>query len=225
MYLALSGDSALQGNGTFTLVFSLQLIRYGTEEASMAAWIDNATLTAGDYLNGSFTAVPIDMGVSALWTLGNVGPTRPPGTSVTLETRTGNSSSPGDPTWGAWRPANGSAIGSLPDRFLQWRLSLATVDGNETPIVSRVSIRTERFASNGTVRTLVFLPPEALIGWRWFQAREVRPPGTTVVYDLSVDNASTWVRVVDGQNLSAMATNPAIVRASLWTTNASRSPP
>src|SRR3989454_781544 len=48
MYLDLSGDSALQGNGTFTLVLSLQLIRYGTEEASMAAWIDNVTLTAGE---------------------------------------------------------------------------------------------------------------------------------------------------------------------------------
>src|SRR2546426_784198 len=78
MYLDLSGDSALQGNGTFTLVLSLQLIRYGTEEASMAAWIDNVTLTAGGDPNGPFPAGSPRHGSSAGVGVRAVGLAAPP---------------------------------------------------------------------------------------------------------------------------------------------------
>src|SRR3989449_6530281 len=103
-----SADPALQGTGSFNLTFSLELIRIGTQEASMSAWIDNVTLIAREYHDGSFTGIPIDAGSTALWraavpqTMFN-----PPANPGAAQTREGNNSSPGDLQCDPWQHHDG----------------------------------------------------------------------------------------------------------------------
>src|SRR2546422_536595 len=175
--LDLSGDPALRASGSFNLTFSLELIRIGTEDASMSVWLDNVTLTAERYQNGSFTALPIDAGFAAHWTMAEVrAATNPPATTVVVETRTGNRSSTGDPSWSAWRPVVGSRVDNPSNRFLQWRLSLNT-DGVGTPLVTNLSIRSETLALRGTVRTASFVPSQPVFAWQAFFATDLRPGG------------------------------------------------
>src|SRR6266571_685665 len=222
--LDLSADSALQGSGSFNLTFSLELIRIGTEEASMSGWIDNVSLTAKQYDNGSFTSLPIDAGSAAVFSAAVVQATAdPPATSVAVETRTGNASSPGDPSWTPWAPVAGSQITSPPNRFLQWRLSLST-DGAGTPLVTRLSIRAGAYGPIGTLRTAPFLPAESVFGWESFHVNDIRPPGTAIVYEVSVDGGASWTWVVDGQDLSKLATKPLVLRVTLSSGNTSVSP-
>jgi len=222
--LDLSSDPALQGTGSFNLSFSLELIRIGTAEASMSVWIDNVTLTAVQYLNGTFTSLPIDAGSAAMWAALDVkATTGPPATSVAVETRTGNTSSPGDSSWTPWQGVAGSRIGSPPNRFLQWRLLLNT-DGAGTPVVTSLSVRTETYALAGILRTAPFLPEEPIFTWQSFSVNDTRPPGTSITYEVSVDGGASWAGVSNGQDLSGLATKPVAVRATLSTGNASISP-
>ena len=220
----LSADPALQGSGSFNLTFSLQLIRIGTEEASMSVSIDNVSLTAQQYENGSFTALPIDAGSAAVFSAVVVQATaNPPATSVAVETRTGNASSPGDPSWTPWAPVAGSQITSSPNRFLQWRLSFGT-DGVGTPVVTRLSILADAYGPVGILRTAPFLPGESVFGWESFFVNEIRPPGTAIVYEVSVDGGTSWTWVVDRQDLSKLATKPLVLRVTFSSENTSVSP-
>src|SRR6266545_8238026 len=222
--LDLSADPALQGSGSFDLAFSLELIRIGTAEASMSVSIDNVSLTAEQYANGSFTGAPIDAGSATRFSAAVVQATAdPPATSVAVETRTGNASLPGDPSWTAWAPAAGSQIASPPNRFLQWRLSFGT-DGAGTPVVTRLSIRADAYRPVGILRTASFLPAESVFGWESLFVNENRPSGTAIVYEMSVDGGASWIWVVDGQDLSRLATKPLVLRMTLSSGNTSVSP-
>jgi len=219
-----SADPALQGTGSFNLTFSLELIRIGTQEASMSAWIDNVMLMAREYHDGSFTGIPIDAGSTALWRAADVQSTsNPPATSVAAETRTGNSSSPGDSSWTPWQTLAGSQIASPPNRFLQWRLSLTT-DGASTPTVTRFSVRAETYALAGILRTAPFLPGEPLTAWVSFSVKDARPLGTSILYEVSVDGGATWTQAADGQDLSGLTASPIVIRATMSTGNTSVSP-
>ncbi|HYS99545.1 MAG TPA: hypothetical protein VEO20_02665 [Thermoplasmata archaeon] len=220
----LSADSALRNGGPFNLTFSLELIRIGTEEASMSVSIDNVSLEAEQYADGSFTGAPIDAGSAAVFSAAVAQATAdPPATSVAVETRTGNASSPGDSSWTAWAPAVGSRITSPPNRFLQWRLSLGT-DGAGTPVVTRLSIRADAFRPVGILRTAPFLPGESVFGWESFSVNETRPPGTAIVCEISVDGGASWTGVADGQDLSKLATQALVLRVTLSSGNTSVSP-
>lgn len=62
----------------------------------------------------------------------------PNGTSVALDTRTGNSETP-DSTWNQWQPASGE-VKSPPARFIQWRARLGTRFPTITPSIERVDV-------------------------------------------------------------------------------------
>ncbi len=221
LYLDLSGNVALQASGPFPIEFALHLTRIGTEEASMAVWIDNVTLTATDYRSGSFTANPWTPGSAAIWTTATNLSDTPPATSVVVETRTGPTPIP-DVTWSPWNATSGGTIGSPPNVWLQWRLLLNTANGSETPVVTRLNLTFERYAPAGTVTTASFLPTD-LLGWRWFFASDTRPPSTSVDYNVSV-GGGPWVPVVDGSDLSGLTANATVVRANLTTANTSVTP-
>ena len=225
LYVDLSGNLVLRGVGTFVLEFALQLTRNGPEEASMAAWIDNVTLTATDYQSGSFTAIPIDLGSAAIWTTATLqATTNPPITDVTVETRTGNTSTPGDPTWSTWTATSGGAIASPPNRYLQWQLLLTTANGTQTPVVTRLDLAYEKFVPAGVVRTMPFFPPEPLVSWRRFFATDARPAGTAIAYDVSTNAGASWTPVVNDQDLSVLPNASILVRATLSTVNTSLTP-
>jgi len=159
-----------------------------------------------------------------LWRAADVQSTsNPPATSVAAETRTGNSSSPGDSSWTPWQTLAGSQIASPPNRFLQWRLSLTT-DGASTPTVTRFSVRAETYALAGILRTAPFLPGEPLTAWVSFSVKDARPLGTSILYEVSVDGGATWTQAADGQDLSGLTASPIVIRATMSTGNTSVSP-
>ncbi len=67
----------------------------------------------------------------------------PEGTSVTIATRSGNTSDPGE-SWSSWseelKDPSGSQIESPPARFIQYRVTLSTSDASRSPILREVSI-------------------------------------------------------------------------------------
>jgi hypothetical protein len=212
--------SAFTGTG-YLLNFSLELTRINFGEASMSVWIDNVTLTATDYQSGSFTSVAWSPGSAAIWKTATNLSNTPPATSFVVETRTGNTATPGDATWSPWSQVSGGTIGSPPNLYLQWRLLLNTANGSQTPVVMRLNVSFDRYAPTGTVQTAPFNPSD-LIGWRRFYASDARPPGTSVDYNVSVGGA--WVPAVDGSDLSSLAANGIVVRANLTTANTSLTP-
>ncbi|HKZ64636.1 MAG TPA: hypothetical protein VJ400_09365 [Thermoplasmata archaeon] len=223
----LDPSAALTANGTFTLRFALRLARLADGLAQYELSIDNVNLSAPDYVDGSYVAVPLDAGSAAIWTDATITKSEvPPITQVFVDTRTGNTTDTSDGTWTGWAFVSGTAIPSPPNRYLQWRLRLTTTNGSWTPIVTRVEIAYEKHAAGGVVRTNAsFLPPEPLVAWRTFLASDARPNGTNVSYEVS-DDSFTWVPVVDNQNVTAILGNrTAWVRAFLTAAaNTSRTP-
>ena len=68
---------------------------------------------------------------------------QPPGTSVTVQSRTGNVGEP-DETWSDWSaeqtdPAS-ARVDSPPGRFVQYRVKLATTDPRRTPELRSVAL-------------------------------------------------------------------------------------
>ncbi len=68
----------------------------------------------------------------------------PPGTAVTVATRSGNVAEP-DETWSDWSAeqsdAQAATVAAPPARFLQYRVTLTTDDAASTPAVHAVSLR------------------------------------------------------------------------------------
>ena len=94
----------------------------------------------------------------------------PAGTQVTIETRSGQTSTPDDGTWSLYEPLGaGDAIQSPPGRYLQYRARLSTTDAQATPSLDSVHISYEDYtapstsiadvAVNGTTATVSFSSP------------------------------------------------------------------
>ncbi len=82
---------------------------------------------------------------------------QPAGTTVGVETRSGNTTNPNDGTWSAWAPVVATAIASPDNRYLQYRLTLATTDTTGSPVVEQVTIAYQLLS--GSTPTSTPLPP------------------------------------------------------------------
>ena len=130
---------------------------------------------------------------------------QPPGTSVGIQTRTGNVGEP-DETWSPWSPEQtdpaSAKIASPPGRFVQYRVKLATTDPNRSPELRSVSLsfRTSNLApeigrldvpdlsaADGAVR-------QARLNVKW-EASD--PNDDDLQYTLSVrkDGWPDWIRL------------------------------
>jgi hypothetical protein len=114
-------------------------------------------LRMGTYASsGTFMSRPLDSGPGSQdWLTLSSQSTRPPGTSISFQTRSGATSLP-DATWSAWQNVSaGGAIASPNARFLQYRATLATSSTSVTPILDRVQVTfgagTDRAPITGTV--------------------------------------------------------------------------
>jgi PKD repeat protein len=88
---------------------------------------------------GAFLSAPLDAGKSVSWGTANWSASLPPGTTVTLLTRTGNSATP-DSTWSRWSlVSNNGKVASPAGRYLQYAVVLTTCDPALTPTVYDVS--------------------------------------------------------------------------------------
>ncbi len=91
-----------------------------------------AELTAAPRTEGRYLSRVLDAGGAASFGRISWESRTPPGTAVTIETRSGNSGEPND-TWSDWRPAAADGpVGSPAARFLQWRAILRS-DGSASP--------------------------------------------------------------------------------------------
>ncbi|HEX2808650.1 MAG TPA: DUF4082 domain-containing protein, partial [Kineosporiaceae bacterium] len=90
--------------------------------------------------SGSFLSRVFDAGQAADWGALSWDANAPPGTSLAISVRTGNTPTP-DGTWSAFTPIAASG-GDIPgnSRYVQYRADLSSNDSRQTPTLSDVSI-------------------------------------------------------------------------------------
>ena len=88
--------------------------------------------------SGSFLSAVLDAGQTANWATAAWTASLPPGTSITVQVRTGDTAAP-DGTWSAWTTAaNGASLAVPPGRFVQYVVSFASTDPAVTPVLHDV---------------------------------------------------------------------------------------
>lgn len=90
---------------------------------------------------GTFTSRVLDAGAAgANWTKLDAATNLPAGTSISVQTRSGNTSTP-DGSWSDWQDvAADGTIASPSGRYIQYRATLATTDATQTPTLQSVTI-------------------------------------------------------------------------------------
>ena len=89
--------------------------------------------------SGVFQSRVFDAGSVFDWTTLSSNSTLPGGTSIAIETRTGNVASP-DGSWSPWSAVSGGTIASPNGRYIQYRATLSTSDTSRTPVLEQVSL-------------------------------------------------------------------------------------
>jgi hypothetical protein len=89
---------------------------------------------------GVFVSRVLDAGAMVHWL--NLTPlsSQPTGTSLTFETRTGNTTTPDDGTWSVWSSVAGTTMSSPDRRYMQYRATLGSTDSTTSPAVQQVTI-------------------------------------------------------------------------------------
>jgi titin len=86
-------------------------------------------------LNGTFTSVVFGAALPANWGTATWTANVPANTTLTVQTRSGNSPSP-DATWSAWTTvANGQTVSNPAGRYFQYRLILTSTSASQTPVL------------------------------------------------------------------------------------------
>jgi len=96
-------------------------------------------LGPGYALFGTLESAVLDAERPARWGHAETMAQAPPGTSVTVETRSGDSPNPED-NWTAWTPTSEGLVASPQANHLQFRMKLGTTDPKLTPVVQQVRI-------------------------------------------------------------------------------------
>ncbi len=150
--------------------------------------------------------------------------TLPAGTTLGLQTRTGNSPSI-DATWSPWSAVYagpGVAITSPAGSFVQYRASLFTPSPS-SPALRDVSLDHERFALSGTLVTEPFLPQD-LAAWGSLEMNWTGPSATRVTLGYSHDNGTSWTPATSGADLAGAPAGPVSLRIALATNDTTQTP-
>jgi hypothetical protein len=114
-----------------TTGLKIALSAYNTSNAMQADWVHLISYPS----SGTFTSVVYDAGRTATWGVANWSAKLPAGTTITVQTRSGNTATP-DSSWSAWASIiNGEIVSSPSTRYLQYRVILTTNDPTATPIL------------------------------------------------------------------------------------------
>jgi hypothetical protein len=90
--------------------------------------------------SGTFTSSVFDAGSAVNWSYASWSANVPTGTTLIVETSSGNTSTP-DSSWSAWAPVtNGGTVASPAARYLVYRVLLSTTDPTQTPSLNSISI-------------------------------------------------------------------------------------
>jgi hypothetical protein len=88
---------------------------------------------------GTFTSSVFDAGRTATWGTASWTANLPTGTSLIVETSSGNTATP-DSTWSPWTVvSNGGTVASPAARYLRYRVRLVTTDPTLTPVLDNIS--------------------------------------------------------------------------------------
>jgi len=103
-----------------------------------------AAMSSGFAAEGTYTSAVLDARQIARFGKMRLSGSLPPGTSLSVSTRSGNLQEPKDSGWNSWSdPLPAAAyvqIPSTPARFLQYRLTLRSQDGTASPLVDEVDV-------------------------------------------------------------------------------------
>lgn len=150
--------------------------------------------------------------------------TTPPGTTVALQTRTGESAIV-DSTWSAWSspyPAPGAAVVSPAGRRLQYRATLSTPNST-SPLLEDVAVDFGRYLTPGTLVTEP-LAPWNVTAWRRLEVNWSGDPTTSVAAEYSQDGGLSWVPIASGENVTSALPGSIILRLTLGTVDTTRTP-
>ncbi len=221
MYFDLSSN--MTDSGTYQISLSLNIIVNTSNACSALVRFDNVSITWLDYHDGWLESRIFDAGSHTIWeNISWVEGPPDPAYNTSLRTRTGNNDTP-DPSWSPWsaplwNPA-GELILSPSSRYIQYNVSLTTTNGSLSPNLSEVRIGGWHYSSGGYIQTGDFVPAEALLGWRAFNASDSIPPSCDVTYWYWNSSSPGWFQVVPGGDLSSLDTQSVTLRANLTTTD------
>jgi hypothetical protein len=108
----------------------------GSNPALQADWVREDLYP----LSGTFTSAVFDAMKTATWGTVNWTSSLPTGTTIIVQTRSGNTATP-DGTWSAWTTVSkGGAVSSPSGRYLQYQVLLTTTDPTQTPVFLDLSV-------------------------------------------------------------------------------------
>jgi predicted GH43/DUF377 family glycosyl hydrolase len=154
--------------------------------------------TMGYWRSGNLSSQVFDSGIGGtIWNSINWTESLPPGTNITIATRSGNTPTP-DVTWSSWSTEMwnelGTVIASPASRFIQYRATFANADRDVTPILSHVNINYTLAVSNPpTIADLLENPnPQEVFGFVNITAN--------ITDDIAVDEV--WINISGEGNFS-----------------------
>jgi hypothetical protein len=210
------GDALVDDLG-HTLWLELTLFCNKTGVTIATAKYDNVRIT--NPLGGEFLSPVFSPGVPTNWDTISWTETLPPGTSLEMRTRVGDTPIP-DASWSPWSPSysisTGEPISHPISTHIQYKLTLNTTDPDLLPEVEEVRIDYSNLDTWGMVQANNFLPPD-VIEWGIFNASASIAPGNDIKYFYSTNNGSTWLEVLPGFNMSSVAIPDIRVKAELTT--------
>lgn len=146
---------------------------------------------------GKYESDVLDSGALSKWGLIRWLSSVPEGTSLSVQTRSGNTEVP-DGTWSSWSiagtNAQGEPINSPPARYLQFRLNLSTRKSNVTPSFSSTSIFYRNIQQEPVISLVSpqggeYLGGKIKVEWK-VQARDIANIKYNIFY--SGDGGATW---------------------------------
>jgi hypothetical protein len=91
--------------------------------------------------SGTFTSSVFDATRAATWGVASWTANIPAGTTITVQTRSGNTATP-DGTWSSWAAVvNGGTVASPSGRYLQYRIIITSTDPGFTPLVTDINFQ------------------------------------------------------------------------------------
>jgi hypothetical protein len=195
----------------------LTLFNNNTGPTMATVKYDNVRIT--NPLGGEFLSPVFSPGVTMNWKNISWNETIPPGTSMEIRTRVGDTPIP-DASWSPWSPSysvsTGESISHPASTHIQYKITLNTTDPALAPEVAEVKIQYNKYSSWGMVQSKNFSPPD-VIEWGIFNASASVAPGNDIKYFYSTNNGSTWIEVIPGFNMSSVAIPDIRMRAELTT--------
>jgi len=157
-------------------------------------------VTAGT--KGAYMSRVLDAGNASQWLDLEFDAIAPEGTSVKVETRSGNEAAPND-DWSDWMPVSGDgprlAVNSPAARYLQYRVSLEAESATDVPTVGGVEVRYLTINRKPKITyddfsEVRFIGKEAKLSW---EASD--PDDDTMRYrvEYSSDRGLTWAKAAD----------------------------